>query len=439
MVNLFILDTNVILYDPYILSSFKRNDVIIPLIVLEELDKFKKGHDAVNLAARTFIRNLNKLTGNNKKSTEFILGKTKGILKIDLGTVPPNIPASLNMDKNDNKIIATALGLTLQNNTLKKYDKVIFVTNDINLKIKARALDINVQEYEVEKVSSKLYQGFREVEITDPNFISKVYKASVQKSDTIPTVKDPIPNEFYIVKSNTASLLLKYSGDEKIFNIVKPEPKDFFGLSVKNVQQLFALDALLDPRIPLVTITGAPGSGKTLLSLAAGLFQHRHYPSIKLCKTTNPVGRDLGFLPGDLKEKMAPHLAPFYDNLSYLKNTNKVQAFSDLLGTAEASGVLEIASISYMRGRSINQSFFILDEAQNATPHELKTVVTRMGHNSKLILLGDIGQIDAFYLDTYSNGLTYIINRFKGNKLFAHVNLVKSERSELAEVASNLL
>lgn len=436
MKNLYCLDTNVILYDPYILTSFKKNDVLIPLAVLEELDKFKKGTDAVNLASRTFIRNLNKL--QQKTTNTLILNKGKIKTTVELYTgEEAHLPNALDPAKNDNKILACVLKKTQDNAvaTQNKYDKVILVTNDIALRVKAAALGIPVEEYEIEqKHSSRLYQGFRTISISNNFAIDEIFKHKKILAASL-SISDPLPNEYFIIKNEqlSTSAIVKYDVTDKCLHILKPE--SVLNISSKNVQQSFALNALLDPNIPLVTLTGAPGSGKTLLAIVTALKQLAYYQKIQICKTTLPMGRDIGFLPGDLQEKMSPHLAPFYDNISFLQEQNPN---NKNITNTELENRVQIAALSYIRGRSLN-SFFILDEAQNATPHELKTMITRMGSKSKLVLLGDIGQIDAPYLNTYSNGLTYVINRFKGSKLYAHVNLIKSERSELAEIANELL
>jgi len=423
----FILDTNVILHDSRAHYMFDKNDVIIPIVVLEELDNFKKGNEPKNVNARVFIRDLNSLAKNLGQS-EFPLGKNKGKLLIPVSgfEIDHNSPI-FNLKSTDNNLLALALNLK------KEGKDVIFVTKDINLRIKANALGIESQDYEIDKVKDvdELYSGYRTIEVNEDVF------ARLMENDTIfvnEITNEPVANEFYTITCNGSQTLARNNSVEgtvqKILN------DSAAGLKAKNKEQVFALDALLNPEIPLVALSGKAGTGKTLCSIAAALHQKKIFHQIFIARPVVPLGNDIGFLPGDINDKLDPYMQPLYDNLEVMK---KVYGKADQITKMLAEQKISVAALPYIRGRSLPSIFFIIDEAQNLTPHEVKTIITRAGEGTKVVFCGDLYQIDTPYLDSGSNGLAHLINNMKNETLFAHVNLVKGERSKLAELASDKL
>ncbi len=436
---LFIIDTNVLLHDYKCIYNFEENDVIIPIVVLEELDKFKKGNDLINFHAREFTRELDKLSGDMLLTANIPLGENLGNLHIETGReFSEKVNASFPERTADHRILAIADYVC----TTNKDKTVVLITKDINLRMKAKSLGIVSQDYQNDKVANidDLYKGIQVIEGISPELISKLYEMpdGVHAADFSldPAIKG---HQFYIMRNNGSSALAHYSPVTKTLNRVTKQTT--YGIDPRNAEQTFALDALLNPDIQLVSLTGKAGTGKTLLALAAALQQHKRYKQIFLARPIVPLAnRDLGFLPGDVKEKMDPYMQPLYDNLTVIRHKFSHQSPEFLrINDMMKEEKLVITPLAYIRGRSLSSIFFIVDEAQNLTPHEIKTIITRAGEGTKMVFTGDIEQIDSPYLDTASNGLSYLSDKMKDQDLFAHVNLVKGERSFLAELASKLL
>ncbi len=436
---IFVLDTSVILYSHDAFMSFDEHDIAIPITVLEELDNFKKGNDSKNFEAREFIRSLDDLA-KDKMLSEWIPleGKNKGLLKVLMDT-SSKLDAQKIFDdtKADHKILNSAL--KLQEN--EKARKVILVTKDINLRLKAKSLNINAEDYETGKIKNinSLYPGKVETEKVDYTHINTIYETGAVPYQEIFKKETPQANSFYILKSDKNSVLAYYNPQN--MNIEKVEKRTAFGIKPKNAEQAFAIHAILNPNIKLVTIQGVAGTGKTLLALAGALEQKKDYNQIFLARPIVPLSnKDIGYLPGDIKSKLNPYMEPLWDNLKFIQNQydendKEFKNISDLVNKEK----LVIQPLAYIRGRSLSNIFFIVDEAQNLTPHEVKTIISRAGENTKMVFTGDIHQIDTPYLDSQSNGLSYLIDRIKGHSLYSHVTLEKGERSELANVANLLL
>lgn len=436
---IFILDTNVFLHDYKCIYNFQENDIIIPITVLEELDKFKRGNDIINFQAREFTRELDKISGDQLFNGGLPLGKGMGKLAIETGkpfseklrnSFPENTP--------DHRILAIAEHLYLKH----KGRSIILVTKDINLRMKAKSLGIMAQDYQNDMVKNidDIYRDVNVIENAPERAINKLYK----QFDGVPKkefkIKEaPIAHQYFIFKNNNSSALAHFDPFNDVFNRV--EKLKTYGIDPRNAEQTFALDALLRPEVQLVALTGKAGTGKTLLALAAALHQRQMYTQIFLARPIVPLAnRDLGYLPGDVGEKIGPYMQPLFDNLAVIKHkfsqaSKEYQKIDEMLKSEK----LVITPLAYIRGRSLSRVFFIVDEAQNLTPHEVKTIITRAGDGTKMIFTGDIQQIDSPYLDTKSNGLSYLADRMRGQDIFAHVNLVKGERSYLADIASNLL
>lgn len=443
MKKIFVLDTSVILYDHNSIVNFAEHDVAIPITVLEELDEFKKGSDTKNFEARQFIRFLDKKAGDKGLQDWISLnGGTKGKFKVIMNTESAQIDA-INVfggAKNDHKILNAALGLAKEEN-----DKhVILVTKDINLRLKAKALGIYAEDYETGKVKDldALYTGKSIIEGFDQSLIDGLYKSHALPIDKVREVQEdfePQNNHFYILKGTKSSTLAFYNAFDLTLDQV--EKKSFYGIKPRNAEQTFALNAIVNPEVKLVTLSGVAGTGKTLLALAGSLEQRREYKQIYLARPIVPLSnKDIGFLPGDMKAKINPYMQPLWDNLKFVKNQFKEtdKEYKQIEEMVNQEKLL-VTPLAYIRGRSLSNVIFIVDEAQNLTPHEIKTIITRAGENSKFIFTGDVRQIDTPYLDEQSNGLSYLIDKIKGNSLFAHVTLEKGERSELANLANELL
>jgi PhoH-like ATPase len=436
---LFIIDTNVLLHDYKCIYNFEENDVIIPIVVLEELDKFKRGNDLINFHAREFTRELDKLSGDMLLTANIPLGENLGNMHIETGRdFSEKVSQSFPERTADHRILAIADYVCSTN----KGTAVVLITKDINLRMKAKSLGIMAQDYENDKVANidDLYKGIRVIEGVSPEQISKLYelpegvRASEFNFDANLT-----GHQFFIMRNNGSSALAHYNPASKILNRVTKQTT--YGIDPRNAEQTFAIEALTNPDIQLVSLTGKAGTGKTLLALAAALQQHKRYKQIFLARPIVPLAnRDLGFLPGDVKEKMDPYMQPLYDNLTVIKHKFSHQSpefmrINDMVKEEK----LVITPLAYIRGRSLSNIFFIVDEAQNLTPHEIKTIITRAGEGTKMVFTGDIEQIDSPYLDIASNGLSYLSDKMKDQEIFAHVNLVKGERSFLAELASRIL
>ena len=435
----FIIDTNVILHDYSFLDNFEENDIYIPFVVLEELDKFKKGNEQINFNAREFIRELDLITDDNLFKKGASLGEGRGNLYIINNTkAHDKITEAFPERTPDNRILSTVMEVKDKNPSIK----TILITKDINLRMKARSLGILVEDYINDKVTNIDIFGKGELilEGIDGDIIDEIYSKKEGVSLDIFEFKDSIlPNDTFVLKSERNSVLAKYN--PLTSNVVHVTKEISYGISPRNAEQTFALNILNDPEIKLVAITGKAGTGKTLLALAAALRQNKEYNQILLARPIVSLSnKDLGFLPGDEKQKIAPYMQPLYDNLNVIKsqigrNSSDYRNLQEI----EDSGKLAIEALAFIRGRSLSETYCIVDEAQNLTPHEIKTIITRAGENTKMVFTGDLQQIDQPYLDAESNGLAYMIDKMKGQNIFAHVNLVKGERSELSELASNLL
>lgn len=435
---IYVLDTSVILYDHHSFRSFEDNDVGIPITVLEELDNFKKGNDTKNYEAREFIRLVDKMSENYTLNDWIpIEGGGGGKLKILMhdGAKKANAIEIFGDKKNDHRILNSVLHISEE----LPDARVVLVTKDINLRLKAKALNIVAEDYKTGKISDvkQLYTGIDQMEEIDSEYIKDFYKDGHVAQ--IEGMSRPQGNHFYIFKNGRTSSLAYYSPFNERFERVEKEY--VYGIKPRNAEQAFAISALLNDDIKLITLQGVAGTGKTLLSLAAALEQKSRYNQIILARPIVPLSnRDIGYLPGDAEDKIGPYMEPLWDNLSYIKN----QYGENEKKRKEIDKMLEekriiITPLAFIRGRSFSNIMFIIDEAQNLTPHEVKTIITRAGENTKIIFTGDIYQIDTPYLDEQSNGLSYIIDRLKGNKLFAHITLQKGERSELANLANELL
>lgn len=434
---IFIIDTNVLLHDYTCIFNFQENDVVIPIVVLEELDKLKKGNDLINYAAREFTRELDQLSGDKLFNGGITLGKGK--LSIETGKpFSPRIRQSFPEETPDHRILAIAEFIFQKNQ-----DKaVILVTKDINLRMKAKSLGLMAEDYKTDKVIDlDVMQKNIEVLSDFPNeVITRLYNEPQGIALAEFKLKSkPIAHQYFIFKNNSHSVLAHF--DPYAQTIGRVEKLKAYGIEPRNAEQVFALDALMKDEIQLVALTGKAGTGKTLLALAAALQQEKKFGQIFLARPIVPLSnRDLGYLPGDVGEKIAPYMQPLFDNLAVIKHRFKTQS-KEFLKIEEMlkDDKLVITPLAFIRGRSLSNVFFIVDEAQNLTPHEVKTIITRAGEGAKLVFTGDIQQIDSPYLDSTSNGLSYLADKMRGQDLFAHVNLVKGERSYLAELASNLL
>ncbi|MBM78688.1 MAG: ribonuclease [Crocinitomicaceae bacterium] len=435
---IFVLDTSVILHDHNALNCFEENDVAIPITILEELDNFKKGNDTKNYEAREFIRILDRLSkAYTLQDWIPINGEGKGKFKIVMENEDLNDDAvSIFGNKNDHKILNSALSLQ----KTESESKVILVSKDINLRLKAKALNIVAQDFETGKIDreSSSYSGRQILEDVESDYINKLYKQGhVDDLSVLESAK--VANGFYILKNGKSSILSYFNPFDN--NLERVEKQYVYGVKPRNAEQTFALHALLNPDVKLVTLQGVAGTGKTLLALASALEQHNMYQQIVLARPIVPLSnKDIGYLPGNAEDKINPYMQPLFDNLKFIKNQfganeKKYRKIEEM----EEDGKLKISALAFIRGRSLSNVMFIVDEAQNLTPHEIKTIITRAGENTKIVFTGDVFQIDTPYLDEDSNGLSYLIDRLKGNELFAHITLEKGERSELANLANDLL
>ena len=441
MKKIFVLDTNVLLHDPRAIFSFGDNDVVVPIVVIEELDKFKKGIDEIGRNARQVSRILDDFRQKGKLSQGVPL-EGGGSLRVELNhQSSERLPGELIATKADNRILATALNL--------KHDDlpVILVTKDTNLRIKADALGLIAEDYETDTITlDELYSGETEL-LVEPGVIDEFYS---KEEFTPPAEPKLYPNQFLLLKNSanpSQTALARYSSQKHALVPIVNAKHGVWGINAKNKQQQFALDLLLNDDIRLVTLVGKAGTGKTLLALAAGLektIEAKAFQRLVVSRPIFPMGKDIGFLPGDIEEKLRPWMQPIRDNLDFLmgaapqavggraKSKKDLQSLFDL-------GMIEVEPLTYIRGRSMPNQYLIVDEAQNLTPHEIKTIITRAGEGTKVVLTGDPYQIDNPYIDSSSNGLTFVAERFKKEPIAGHITLVKGERSELAELAATLL
>ncbi len=436
----FVLDTNVILHDYKCIYNFQDNDIYLPIVVLEELDKFKKGNDQINFNAREFVRELDSISGSKDIFQKGVnLGKGLGKLFIVTSSeYPEKIAKAFSEKIPDHKILAVVDLVERQNPKVK----TILVSKDVNLRMKARSLGIEAEDYSTDKVSNvdMFDKAQEEFDNVDSELIDQLYASPVGLPlETFKLQGKVTANECFIMKSDRSTIMARYNANTKLVEKVKKERA--FGIEGRNAEQAFALNALLDDNIKLVAITGRAGTGKTLLALAAALQQHEKYKQILLARPIVAMSnKDLGFLPGDEKQKVAPYMQPLFDNLNVIKHQFGPSSKElKLLEDMQKSEQLVIEALAFIRGRSLSETYFIADEAQNLTPHEVKTIITRAGEGCKMVFCGDIQQIDTPYLDMQSNGLVYMIDKMKGQDIFAHVNLIKGERSYLSELASSLL
>lgn len=438
---IFVLDTSAILFDHNAFFNFKEHDVAIPITVLEEIDRFKKGNDVINFEAREFIRAIDRLSDSYSLQDWIPLnGPTKGKFKVLMQEKSSTIDADqvFGERKADHRIINAALSIQEQN----PHRKVVLVSKDINLRLKARSLNLASEDYETGKVKDikDLYTGKSIIENTTKKVIDKLYQDGWCNWKDIVKVR-PLKNHYFILRSKTesGSALAYYNPFTDRIERVHKEPAA--GIRPRNAEQAFAIHSVLNPNILLSTVMGVAGSGKTLLALASALEQKSKYRQIYLARPIVPLSnKDIGYLPGDIKSKINPYMEPLWDNLKYIQSQYKetdreFQKINDMVENEK----LHITPLAYIRGRSLSNICFIIDEAQNLTPHEVKTIITRAGEGTKIIFTGDIFQIDTPYLDSHSNGLSTLIDKMKDQDLYAHITLEKGERSELANLAGTLL
>jgi PhoH-like ATPase len=436
---IFVLDTSVIIYEHNSILNFDEHDVGIPITVLEELDNFKKGNDTKNFEAREFIRLIDKLAKNGMlHQWNPINGKGKGSFKVLMDT-RSEVDANkiFNEAKADHRILNAALQLQKE----EKSKRVILVSKDVNLRLKAKSLGLQAEDYTTGKVQniSSLYNGKTVIEEVDANVINLLYEKGYCQPQDLLGKMEAQKNHYYIFKSGKKSALAYFNPFNGMIEHV--EKRSVYGIKPRNAEQTFAIHAALKPEIKLVSIQGVAGTGKTLLALAAALEQKREYKQIYLARPIVPLSnKDIGYLPGDIKSKVNPYMEPLWDNLKFIQNqySETDKEYSKITEMVNQEKLV-ITPLAYIRGRSLSNICFIVDEAQNLTPHEVKTIITRAGENTKIIFTGDIYQIDTPYLDSQSNGLSTLIDRLKDHELYAHITLEKGERSELANLANTLL
>ncbi|MEG2573025.1 MAG: PhoH family protein [Bacteroides sp.] len=437
----FVLDTNVILHDYTCLKSFQENDIYLPIVVLEELDKFKKGNEQINYNAREFVRELDLITDGIKSLKEGVsLGEGMGKLYIITeGVESPAVKKAFMERKPDHEILATADWII---KVRCPGEKTILVTKDVNLRMKARSIGVPCEDYITDKVVD--IDAFEKTNEVFDGIASEIVDRIYSSKDGIDIgefdFKDIVqPNECFVLKSDRASVLARYNPFTHCVQRINKSKN--YGIEPRNAEQSFAFEILNDPDIKLVALTGKAGTGKTLLALAAALGKLTDYKQILLARPIVALSnKDLGFLPGDATAKVAPYMQPLFDNLNVIKrqfagSSAEVKRIEEM----QKSEQLVIEALAFIRGRSLSETYCIIDEAQNLTPHEIKTIITRAGEGTKMVFTGDIQQIDQPYLDSQSNGLVYMIDKMKGQNIFAHVNLLKGERSKLSELASNIL
>lgn len=433
----YVLDTSVYLTDSNCINSFGGNDIVIPLKVLEEIDKHKKRQDSVGSQARSIIRKLDSLRDKGSLSKGVRIEKGMGLVKV-LSYNPLCLPDDLDLEDSDNQIIATALS---EKEVSAKSRKVVVVSRDINMRVKCDALGLFTEDYQAEQVvenSEGLYTGRSEI-LVDEQEIDRFYAGE----DIFLDIKEQLlyPNQFVMLISNSndkKTALAKFVNYNTPLRKIVKSNQSFWNTNPRNKEQQFAFDLLMDPKIPVVSLVGKAGSGKTLLALASGLEQtfgqNSTYRKIVVTKPVEPVGKDIGFLPGSMEEKMMPWLAPIQDNLQFLMGDDKAT-----LEMYIEKGQIEVEAMTFIRGRSISNAFIVIDEVQNMTQHEIKTVLTRVGEGTKIVLTGDIEQIDNVYIDATNNGLSYVVERLKEEQITGHVTLLKGERSKVATIAATKL
>ena len=440
MKKIFILDTNVLIHDPNCIFNFQDNDVFIPIYVIEEIDRLKTYNDSVGKSARDTSKNIDSLRLKGSLSNG-IPNEEGGVFKIILGDHELDyLPDAFSKDLVDNKIIAMSLKIKNENPNMR----VILITKDINVRIKSDVLGLEAVDYEKDKVNiAELYPGNSVMEL-DINKFDLIYKSQAVNYDLI-LDKEPYANQMFKFVNNDKSVIAIYKKERKKIEKSVFSETSVWGVTGRNTEQKEAVELLMDQRIKIVSLVGVAGTGKTLLAIATALEQvveRRLYKKIFIARPVIPMGKDIGYLPGSEKEKMRPWMQPIYDNIEFLASTKQGSNSNDaekvIIGL-ESMGLLKIEPLTYIRGRSIPQGFIIIDEAQNLTPHEIKTIITRVGKDTKIVLTGDPYQIDSPYLDENSNGLAYMVDKLKNEALAGHITLVKGERSDVSELASKLL
>jgi PhoH-like ATPase len=435
----FVLDTNVLLHDSSCIGQFEEHDVVVPITVLEELDQFKKGSGSLNFHAREALRAMDALSADSLFDGGIPIGPGQGRISIKLEEeFDRGVAKNFSRSNPDHHILNIALRLAKS----RPARPVILVTKDVNLRMKAKAIGLLAEDYTTDHVSdvASLYTGFRVVEGVPEAMIAGLYHAPFEADASDLTLDRPlVPNEYLILKRERLSALARFDGlSGRIRHVEKTAA---YGIAPRNAEQTFALDALLDDRIQLVSLSGKAGTGKTLLALAAALERRKGFRQVFMARPIVPLSnKDIGFLPGDIRSKLDPFMQPLRDNLGVIQNQYpesdpRHRKIRELLDQEK----LVIEALSYIRGRSLVRIYFIVDEAQNLTPHEVKTIITRAGEGTKVVFTGDIFQIDHPYLDSQSNGLSHLIEKMQGQPIYAHANLEKGERSPLADLASNLL
>jgi len=436
---IFVFDTSVILFDHNAIQNFEEHDVAIPITVLEEIDNFKKGNDTKNFEAREFIRIVDKLSEKNSLQNWIPLnGPKKGKFKVIMNGQDTQNDTNkvFGTSKNDHRIINAAI--TLMNEEPEA--KVTLVSKDINLRLKAKALSLHAEDYETGKIQDlqNLYTGKQQYDDIDQELIDALFQEGAVDAHQFKTVVLNA-NQYYILKGKKSSVLAYFNPHSKMMERV--EKRTCYGINPRNAEQTFALHAILNTESPIICMQGVAGTGKTLLSLAASIEQRSSFKQIYLARPIVPLSnKDIGYLPGDIKSKINPYMEPLWDNLKLIKNQwsethRNYKRIEEMVNKEK----IVVTPLAYIRGRSLSDVIFIVDEAQNLTPHEVKTIITRAGEGCKMIFSGDIYQIDTPYLDEQSNGLSYLIDKLKGHELFTHITLEKGERSELANLANDLL
>ncbi len=437
--SLFVLDTNVLLYDPKALEVFEEHDIVIPMTVLEEVDKFKRDMNEIGRNAREASRKLDAMRAGGSLR-EGVRLPSGGLLRVAFPEDENEIPISWGADTNDNRILATVLAFHKR----RRGTRVVLVTRDTNMRLKCDALGVPAEDYEHSRLRvDEQYTGISE-RLVAGDLIASLYAEGHVRTDA---ASELYPHEFTILRSaedENRTAMARVLPDRNGFKLVGRHKEGAWGVFARNKEQLFAMELLLDPEVTLVTLNGVAGTGKTLMAMACGLKQTPDmnlYRKVLVSRPIFPLGRDIGFLPGDIGQKLNPWMQPIFDNLDFLlssrpdRRRSQEPEYQYLLD----SKIVEVEALTYIRGRSIPGQFLIIDEAQNLTPHEVKTVLTRAGDGTKVVLTGDPFQIDNPYVDEVSNGLTYAVERFKESSIAGHVTLKKGERSQLAELAAQLL
>ncbi len=435
----FILDTNVILHDSSCIYQFEENDVVIPITVIEELDQFKRGNETLNIQAREFLRSIDGISTERLFNGGIRIGPDSGRISIQLERpFHEKLADNFSSGKPDHRILNTAYLIS------RDYPNrnVILVTKDVNLRMKAKAVGLMAEDYTSDHVKdlSGIYQGSQVVENISESVIDQLYQPPYEILALGNDISEGLlPNQYLVLRNGSKSALGRYNGGNR--TIRRVDKNTCYGITTRNAEQTFAFDAMANPEIPLVSISGKAGTGKTLLALAAALETRKQYRQIYIARPTVPLSnKDTGYLPGDIQSKLDPYMQPLFDNLAVIENRHRRsnpghRKIKEMLDEEK----IVVTPLSYIRGRSLVNIFFIVDEAQNLTPHEIKTILTRAGEGTKMVFTGDIFQIDHPYLDAQSNGLSYLIEKMKGQHLYAHVNLIKGERSGLSDLAIKLL